>query len=172
MHERVSCHVHGHPRCAVVRSLTLCSSPCSFPCVSPIPSCTWTQTGTSSSMWSTSGQLTIVTPPNEESGAVAEFTPPTGYEPKLPDDFHHSETTEIFFQDESSNTVPSYLFDAELDDETIGRALSSPLFIQEREEPADRRQAYHSLEESLLPAQSFSVGHSRENPSRDSETSE
>ena len=43
----------------------------------------------------------------------------------------------------------------ELDDETIGKALSSPLFIQEREEPADRRQAYHSHEESLLPAQSF-----------------
>ena len=57
--------------------------------------------------------------------------------------------------------MPSYLFDAELDDETIGKALSSPLFIQEREEPADRRQAYHSYEESLLPARSFSVYHSR-----------
>ena len=79
----------------------------------------------------------------------------------------------------------SYLFDTELDDETIGRALSSPLFIQEREEPADRRQAYHSFEERLLPAQSLSVCHaetgrpvhelsslssrSREEPSRDSE---
>ena len=40
-------------------------------------------------------------------------------------------------------------------------ALSSPLFTQEREEPADRRQAYHSFEESLLPTQSFSVCHSR-----------
>ena len=45
---------------------------------------------------------------------------------------------------------PSYLCDAELDDETIGKALSSPLFIQEREEPADRRQAYHSHEESFV----------------------
>ena len=53
--------------------------------------------------------------------------------------------------------MPSYLFDAELDDETIGKALSSPLFIQEREEPADRRQAYHCYEESLLPAQSSRV---------------
>ena len=78
-----------------------------------------------------------------------------GYEPKLPDDFHYSETTEIIFWDDFSDAVPSYLFDAELDDETIGRALSSPLFIQEREEPADRRQAYHSYKESLLPAQSF-----------------
>ena len=38
LHERVSCHLHGHPRCAVVRSLTLCSLPCSSPCVSPISS--------------------------------------------------------------------------------------------------------------------------------------
>ena len=63
----------------------------------------------------------------------------------------------MIFLDESGDldTEPSYLCDAELDDETIGKALSSPLFIQEREEPADRRQAYHSREESLLPAQSF-----------------
>ena len=33
---RDSCHLHGHPRCAVLRSLTLCSSLCSFPCVSPV----------------------------------------------------------------------------------------------------------------------------------------
>ena len=35
------------------------------------------------------------------------------------------------------------------------KAISSPLFIQEREQPANLRQAYHSHEESLLPAQSF-----------------
>ena len=35
------------------------------------------------------------------------------------------------------------------------KALSSPLFIQEREEPANLRQACHSHEESLFPAQSF-----------------
>ena len=68
---------------------------------------------------------------------------------------------------------------------TIGRALSSPLFTQEREEPAGRRQADHSPEESLLSSQSLSVGHVRtvrlvnefgplsssvrENPCRDSE---
>ena len=118
---------------------------------------------------------------------MAENTPLAGYEPKLLDDFHYSETAEIFFQEESGDkdTEPSYLCVAELDDETICRALSSPLFIQEREEPADRRQAYHTFEESLLPAQSFSVCHprtgrpmhelsslswcSREKPSRDSE---
>ena len=63
----------------------------------------------------------------------------------------------MIFQDESSDidTEPSYLCDGELDDETIGKALSSPLFVQEREEPAYLRQTYHSHEESLLPAQSF-----------------
>ena len=63
----------------------------------------------------------------------------------------------MIFQEESGDkeTDPSYLCDEELDDETIGKALSSPLFSQERGESADRRQAYHSYEESLLPAQSF-----------------
>ena len=119
--------------------------------------------------------------------SLAEFTPPTGYEPKPPHDFHYSETTEMIFQEESrdKDTEPSYLHDSEINDGTIGRALSSPLFTQEREEPAGRRQASHSLEESLLPAQSFSVCHarrgrlvhelsslssrSREKPSRNSE---
>ena len=54
----------------------------------------------------------------------------TGQEPKLLDDFHYSEAIEIIFRDESSDAVP-----AELDDETTGRALVSPLFIQEGEEP-------------------------------------
>ena len=136
-------------------------------------------------MWTSSGQYPTGTPPTEESGPLAENAPLTGYEPNILDDFHYSETTEIFFHGQSSDTLPSYLFDTELSDETIGRALSSPLFIQEREEPADRRQAYHSFEESLLPSQSLSVCHartgrpvhelsslgsrSREKPSRDSE---
>ena len=63
----------------------------------------------------------------------------------------------MIFQDESGDigAEPSYSCDAELDDEIIGKVLSSPLFIQEREEPANLRQAHHSHEESLLPAQSF-----------------
>ena len=88
---------------------------------------------------------------------MAIYHPFTGYEPKLLDDFHYSETSAMTVQKESGyiDAEPSYLCDAKLDDETIGKALSSPLFIQEREEPADRRQAYHSHEESLLSAQSF-----------------
>ena len=82
--------------------------------------------------------------------------------------------------------MPSNLHDWEMSDYTIGRALSSPLFNQEREDPASRRQIYHSPEESLLLSQSLSVGHVRtgrpvsdefgslishvrENPCRDSE---
>ena len=57
--------------------------------------------------------------------------------------------------------MPSYLHDAELSDETTGKALSSPLFTQEEEEPVGRRQVYHSVEESLLPSQSLSVCHVR-----------
>ena len=84
---------------------------------------------------------------------------PTGYEPNVIDNFDYSKTAEIFFQEQSGDTMPSYLHDAELSDETIGKALSSPRFTQEREEPAGRRQAYHSFEESLLPSRSLSVCH-------------
>ena len=87
--------------------------------------------------------------------------PLTGYEPNFFDDYHFSETTEFFIQESSSDTRPSYLHDSEISDYTIGMALSSPLFIQEREEPADRRQAYHSLDEGLSSSQSLSVGHVR-----------
>ena len=78
------------------------------------------------------------------------------------------------------------LHDLEYDDYTIGMALSSPLFTQEREDAASRRQTYHSHDEGLSSSQSSSsVGHGtvrpvveqfdslisnvRENPCRDSE---
>ena len=98
---------------------------------------------------------------------------------------HYSETTEIFIQESSSDSRPMNLHDSEISDYTIGRALSSPLFTLERDEPASRRQACHSPEESLLSSQSLPVGHVRtvrlgnefgspsssvrENPCRDSE---
>ena len=139
---------------------------------------------TSSSMWIGSEQDPLCTSPKEESGPLANNAPLTLSEPNFFDDHHFSETTEIFFQESSSDT-PSYLHDTEISADTIGRALSSPLFTQEREEPAGRRQAYHSPEESLLSSQSLSVSHvrtgrpvnelsspsssARENPSRDTE---
>ena len=140
---------------------------------------------TSSSMWIGSELNPLCASANEESGPLVNNAPLTGYEPKFFDDNHFSETAEIFLQEQSSDTMPSYLHDAEISDDTIGRALSSPLFIQERAELASRRQAYHSVEESLLPSQSLSVCHARtgrpvhevsslgssvrENPCRDSE---
>ena len=72
----------------------------------------------------------------------------------------------MIFYDETGDidTQPSYSCDAELDDEIIGKALSSTVFMQEREEPANLRQAYHSHEESLLPAQSYFAHTSTERP--------
>ena len=59
--------------CASVLSvLWLCSSPCSFPCVST----TWTLRWTSSSMWSSSGPFPTSTPSTEESGLFGRKTTP------------------------------------------------------------------------------------------------
>ena len=137
-------------------------------------------------MWIGSRLNPLYTPANEEqSDTFVDTAPLTGYEPNVIDNFHISETTEIFIQESSSDSRPSNLHDWEISDYTIGRALSSPLFTQEREDPASRRQACHSPDESLLSSQSLSVGHVRtgrpvhelsslgssirENPSRDSE---
>ena len=66
---------------------------------------------------------------------MAIHNPLTGYEPNQLDNSDYSETYAVIFQNESvdMDTEPSYSCDAELDDELIGKALSSPLFIQERE---------------------------------------
>ena len=71
--------------------------------------------------------------------------------PNQLDNFHYSETYAVIFQDESVDIdmEPSYSCDAELDDDTIGRALSS-LFIQEREEPVNLRLAYHFHEKKFV----------------------
>ena len=155
---RASFHLHViHDERLIVRS-SFCLSPCFSPSfTSSLPHSTYTLTCTPSCMWTAPRETPATSSPNEEYCPLAIFPPPTGYEPNVLDDFHYSETTEMIFQEESSDTdtEPSYLCDAELDDETIGKAPSSPLFIQKREEPADRRQAYHSHEECLLPVQSF-----------------
>ena len=119
------------------------------------------QSSSSPSMWVGSERSTLCASANEESDSLVNNIPLTGYEPKFFDDYHFSETTEIFIQESSSDSRPSNLHDLEINDRTIGRALSSPLFTQEREDPASRRQAYHSFEESLLTAQSLSVCHAR-----------
>ena len=85
----------------------------------------------------------------------------TKYEPNDLDSYHISETTGIFIQESSSDTRPSNVHDLEFDDYAIGMALSSPLFTQDREDAASRRQAYHSPDEGLSSSQSSSVGHVR-----------
>ena len=156
-----------HPWCsAFERSLVV---PCfSLSCFSPsstssLPHSTCSLPGTPSFMSSPPRVKTTALTQNEEYCSMEKNHPLTSYEPKLLDDFDDSETSAMIFQDESGDidTEPSYSCDAELDDEIIGKALSSPLFTQEREERANRRQAYHSHEEILLPAHSFSVCHSR-----------
>ena len=132
-------------------SCSLSSVSTSCPISSPSLFCS------STSMWSEPPSTrTPAHTQNEEYGPVTIQNPLTDNESKQLDNFDCSETYTSIFQNESVDidTEPSYSFDAELDDELIGKALSSPLFIQERQEPANLRQTYHSHEESLLPAQS------------------
>ena len=86
----------------------------------------------------------------EESGPLAKTTSSTAYEPDVIDNFDYSVTSETFLQELSSDTMPSYLHDAELSDETIGKALSSPLFIQERRSKCEPVAGFHSQRESLF----------------------
>ena len=102
-------------------------------------------------MWWTNS---LCTSANEDLGTLAEYDPLTGYEPN---DYHISEATEPYIQ-ESSGENGSFN-DLEHDDVTIGMALSSPLFTQEREDAASSRRAYHSRDEGFSSRQSSSVGH-------------
>ena len=106
----------------------------------------------SSTMWRTN---TLCTSANEDLGTLAEYDPLTGYEPN---DYHFSETTEPDIQESSGEN--GSLNDLQYDDSTIGMALSSPVFTQEREGDASRRRAYHSHDRGLSSSQSSSsVGH-------------
>ena len=106
-------------------------------------------------MWGTSTLRTLA---NEDLCTLAENDPLTCYEPN---DLHISETTDIFIQESSDDNRSLNLHEVEFDDYTIGMALSSPLFTQEREDAGSRRQAYNSPDEGLSSSQSSSVGHVR-----------
>ena len=101
-------------------------------------------------MWWTNS---LCTSANEDLGTLAEYDPLTGSEPN---DYHTLETTEPYIQESSGEN--GSLNDLEYDDFTIGIALSSPQFIQEREDDASCRRAYHSHAEGLTSSQSSSVG--------------
>ena len=107
-------------------------------------------------MWWTN---TLRTSANEDLGTLAEYDPLTGYEPN---DYHISEVTEPYIQESSGEN--GSLNDLQYDDVTIGIALSSPLFTQEREDVSSRRRADHSHDEGLSFSQSSSVGHRTERP--------
>ena len=83
-------------------------------------------------MWVGSERIPLCASANEESDSLVNNAPLTD-DPKFFDDYHISETTEILIQESSSDSRPSNLHDSEIDDYTIGRALSSPLFTQERD---------------------------------------
>ena len=102
-------------------------------------------------MWWTNS---LCTSANKDLGTLADYDPLTGYEPN---DYHISEATEPHIQESSGEN--GSLNDLEYDDATIGIALSSPLFTQEREDYASRRRAYHSHDEGFSSSQSSSVGH-------------
>ena len=105
-------------------------------------------------MWWTNSLCTSAT---EDLGTLAEYDPLTGYEPN---DYHISEAAEPYIQESSGEN--GSLNDLEYDDVTIGIALSSPLFIQEREDDASHSRAYHSHDEGLSSSQSSSVGQTSE----------
>ena len=93
---------------------------------------------------------------NEDPGTLAVYDPLTGYEPK---DYHIMEATKPYIE-ESSIEIGSPN-DFKYDDVTIGKALSSPLFTQAREDDASRRRTYHSQKEILSSNLSSSVSHDR-----------
>ena len=86
-------------------------------------------------MWWTNS---LCTPADEDFGTLAGYDPQTGYESN---DCHTSEATEPDIQE--SSVENGSLNDLEFDDYTIGKALSSQMFTQERQEDASRRRVYY-----------------------------
>ena len=87
-----------------------------------LPRCVWTDI--------------LRTSADEDFGTLAEYDPLTGYEPNFINDYHISETSEPYIQESFGENGSLNSHDLEYDDYIIGRALSSPLFTQEREDAA------------------------------------
>ena len=146
--------IHPHALMCLfwLSSTTPLSPPCSpssllSSCPSSCPS-----TLSSRMRWTNS----LCTLANEDLGTLAEYDPLTGYELN---DYLIMEATETYIQESLvENGSPN---DFGYDDATIGKALSSPLFTQEREDEASRRRPYHSQDEGLSSSQSSSVSHDR-----------
>ena len=112
-------------------------------------------------MWSSSGQYPTGTPPTEESGPLAENAPLTSYEPNILDDFHYSETTEIFFQGNPATRCPrTCLTRNSTTRPSAERSLHHCSFRSEKNQRTEDK-LITQLKKSLLPAQSLSVCHAR-----------
>ena len=61
---------------------------------------------------------------------MAESTPLTGYDPNIPDGFHYSETTEIFFRDESRSGLSKEWKSDEMLEARTGRPVGGQPFTQ------------------------------------------
>ena len=142
-------HLHALMLCVSSFSTSPLSSFC---CLSPLPSYCFPP-GHQLLLPRCGGQI----PCAQDFGTLAEYDPLAGYEPS---DYHISETAEPRLQESTGENGSLNSHDFEYDDYTIGMALSSPLFTQEREDDASRRRAYHSHDEGLSSSQSSSsVGH-------------
>ena len=151
----LACSAHfipSHPHALMMWLFCLSAILPSTSCCQPSLLSSWSSLS-SSMMWETSTLRTLA---NEDLGTLAEYDTLTSYEPN---DLHISETTELYIQESSGENGSLNLYDLEYDDYTIGIALSSPLFTQEREDAASRRRACHSPDEGVSSSQSSSVGH-------------
>ena len=138
--------------------LSPCISP--SPCLFSFPLLPVLCPETSSSMWTTPRQN--ITCASANRGVLLPgriHSSPHVMSPKLLDDVHFSETTENDLPGGIRRRRHGALVLVWRGTSTMRlweKALSSPLFIPEREETSGTEgQAYHSYEESLLPAQSF-----------------
>ena len=141
--------------CVAWFSTTLPSTLCFPSSLSSSFSFSWSP---SSSTWET---RTLRTAANEESGTMAENDPLHRLWAQDLRRLPHLGDYWYIYPGSSGDSRSLNLHDLEFDDYTIGMALSSPLFTQEREDAASRRQAYHSPDEGLSSSQSSSVGHVR-----------
>ena len=147
------CHHHAFMLCVWFSTTSLLSSSCFLSSIFSYRPVFSFWPSASSTMWWTNS---LCTPAIEDLGTLAEYDPLTGYEPN---DYHISETTEPYIQESTRENGSLNSHDPEYDDCTIGMALSSPLFIQERQDAESRRRVYHSHDERLSSSQSSSVGH-------------
>ena len=136
-------------------------------------------------MWVGSERIPLCASANEESDSLVNNAPLTGYEPNFFDDYHFSETTEIFIQESSSDTGRrTRMTRRSVTTPSAERSLHHCSLRSEKNQRAVDK-LITLLKKVSLSSQSLSVGHVRtvrpvdecgslisnvrENPCRDSE---